>query len=262
MKLTCLLLTILWLQGVAYAATPEYQLSDNIRIQSQALGYTLQYRVLAPVDAGAYQNLPIIFVTDGENYLQQLNFDHVIMSMIRAQKITPVITVFVDSRDPDDLTVNRRHSQFMCNANYARFYQQELLPMIAQQQGRQHTKGQRMIMGFSFGALNAACFGILASDTFGYLAMQSPASDKHVKIVAKVYQESAVSDVKMFMTVGTRNDNTRAGRAFNRQLQKQGYDVEYHEVPYGHNWENWRSTLELILQWFAPLQPQAAEHKT
>ena len=200
-----------------------------------------------------------MFVTDGESYLQRLNFDKVITSLIQQQKISPVIAVFVDSRDPDDQTINRRNSQFMCNADYANFYRQEFVPQLEQQLQLQHSAAQRMIMGLSFGALNAGCFGILLPDIFGHLAMQSPASDKHVNILAKIYQETAVSAVKMFITVGTRNDNTRAGRAFHRQLKQQGYDIAYLEVPYGHVWENWQSTLELVLQWFVPVEPANKE---
>ena len=255
MKLTITVALLVCLHCAVQAAVPDYKLSDNIRIQSQILGYPLHYRLLAPANIESYPNLPLMFVTDGEKYLQQLNFDKEIVSLIQQQKISPLIAVFVDSRDPDDLTINRRHSQFMCNADYANFYRQEFVPQLEQQLQLQHSAAQRMIMGLSFGALNAGCFGILLPDLFGNLAMQSPASDKHVNILAKIYQDSPVSAVKMFITVGTRNDNTRAGRAFHRQLKQQGYDIAYHEVPYGHVWENWQSTLPLVLQWFAPVEP-------
>ncbi|HEY9043129.1 MAG TPA: alpha/beta hydrolase-fold protein [Rheinheimera sp.] len=248
-----LILLLCW-QMPVLAATPMAALSDNQRISSQILGYDLQYRVLAPLFIKSAEAVKIIFITDGQNYLEHAKFDQVIASMITQQHISPVIAVFVDSRDPHDLSVDRRNHQFMCNANYARFYRDELIPELEKRYNLHHSADSRMIMGLSFGALNAGCFGILLPETFGYLAMQSPASDKHVKILAKVYQEAPQSAVKMFMTIGTRNDNTRAGRAFHRQLVKQGYEISYHEVPYGHNWDNWRSTLDLLLRWFSPYQ--------
>ncbi|MBZ9611037.1 alpha/beta hydrolase [Rheinheimera maricola] len=245
------LVLLIWCQTIM--ATPtDYSLSDNLVIYSEKLGYSLQYRVLAPLNSADIQAAQIMFVTDGQNYLQDAKFDQLLVSLMQQNNIAPVIAVFVDSRDPDDLTINRRHSQFMCNADYAGFFQQELIPVIEQRFRLQFSERKSMIMGLSFGALNAGCFGVLLPKSFTHLAMQSPASDKHVKILAKVYQQATVSAVKMFITVGTRNDNTRAGRAFHRQVVKQGYDVSYVEVPYGHVWDNWRSTLEQIMRWFAP----------
>jgi enterochelin esterase-like enzyme len=106
-------------------------------------------------------------------------------------------------------------------------------------------------MGISFGGLNAACFGVLIPDVFGNAAMQSPASDKHLKVVGEVYKDTKYSPVKIFLSVGTRNDNTAAGRKFHRILTKKGYDVTYVEVPFGHSWNNWRPLLDDVLIWFA-----------
>ena len=240
----------LWALSFALQANAR-DLTDNIVINSSHLGYNLQYRVLTPDSYHSNEKYPVIFVTDGQMYLAQGRMDDVVQTLTESGSIRDVIVVFVDSRDPDKLETNRRNQQFMCSAAYAAFFRDELVPAITREYGASQNREDRLIMGMSFGGLNAACFAILIPDVFGNAVMQSPASDKHLKVVGKVYKETKFTPVKMFMSVGTRNDNTSAGRKFHRILTKKGYDVTYVEVPFGHGWDNWRPLLDDVLIWFA-----------
>ena len=242
-----LLLSGLLLASQANAGT----LTDNIVIHSKHLGYKLQYRVLTPETYRSNANYPVIYVTDGQMYLAQGQMHEVVNTLTMSARIHQVIVVFVDSRDPENLEINRRNQQFMCSTDYAAFFRDELVPAITREYGTSQDREERLIMGMSFGGLNAACFAVLIPDVFGNAAMQSPASDKHLKVVGNVYKETNFSPVKMFMSVGTRNDNTSAGRKFHKILTKKGYDVTYVEVPYGHGWDNWRPLLDDVLIWFA-----------
>lgn len=245
------LLALFWACHSQSAEGISYTLSDNIRIESKLLGYALQYRVLAPTNGTKAGYLDVIYINDGQDYLQEGNLDSIIRQLTLQEKIKPVMAVFVDSRDPDNLRDNRRHSQFMCNRKYALFFEHELIPTVEASFEIQGATKKRLIMGLSFGALSAGCFGILLPDTFGYVAMQSPASDKHLEILRKIYLQTPVQPTKYFVTIGTRNDNTRAGRELLRDLRKLGYNVTSYEVAQGHNWRNWRSKLEDIFIWFS-----------
>lgn len=233
-------------------ALAEGSLSADTRIESVQLGYALQYRVYLP-DTPTPENLPTIYITDGQWYIAPGNMVSVLDQEIAAGNIEPVVAVFIDSRNPDDLAENRRNQEFMCNERYAAFVVKELLPEISAIYPVSDDRNERVIAGMSFGGLNAACFGLMAPKWFGGLGMLSPASDKHVKIVDELYQENDVKPVRIFFSAGTRRDNTKAARRFHDTLESKGYDVTYVEVPFGHDWSNWGPLLDdLLVTFFAP----------
>ncbi|MCJ9428081.1 alpha/beta hydrolase [Kordiimonas marina] len=243
--LICLLLLVTtpaaWAGGV---------LSDNIRIDSKILGYALQYRVYRPEGVAAKAPLPTVYVTDGQWYLKDGGFKETLDRMIASHVITPVMAVFVDARNPDKPAENRRNDQFMCNQAYANFFAGELVPTVEAHFAALANRDHRLIMGLSFGGLNAGCFGLMVPSVFGKIAMQSPASDKHVKLLMGLYKNNPVQLVRMFLSVGKKKDNTSAVRRFHKLLVKKGYDVTYKEVPYGHEWANWRPLIDDVLTTF------------
>jgi enterochelin esterase-like enzyme len=225
-------------------------LSADLRIDSSYLGYALQYRVYVPESTGESHDLPTIYVTDGQWYLDQGHMVDVLDEQISQETIEPVVAIFVDSRNPDDLSENRRNKQFMCNRAYLEFYLNELIPTITANYPVSDSRNKRVIAGVSFGGLNAACFGLMASNTFGGMGMHSPASSGHLKLLNKLYKENRPERLAVFFSVGTKNDNTRAARSFHRTLEDKGYDVNYIEVPFGHEWSNWRPLIDDLLLTF------------
>ncbi len=222
-------------------------LTDNIRIDSQQLGYSLQYRVYVPEVVKENSELSSIYLADGQWYLGDGKLDEVLDREIGSGTINPVIAIFVDSRDPDNLSKNRRNNQFICNNNYALFYMKELIPAIEAKFQVKVDREHRAIAGLSFGGINAACFGLMASKGFANIGMHSPANSQHVKMLTKRYKESELLPLKMFMSVGTKRDNTKAVRKFHRTLKEKGYSVNYIEVPFGHEWANWRPLMDDLL---------------
>jgi len=220
--------------------------SDNIRITSEALGYDVQYRVYQPdgFDAGA--DLNVLFVTDGPSYLNRNRLPAVLDKLIQADTIKPVVVVFVDPRDPDKLRINRRNAQFLCNADYLRFFTAELIPEIERSYPVAPNREARGIMGMSFGATNAACFGMGGSDTFSRLGMLSPANHPVTELLP-AYEKSPRLPLKIFLSTGRPNDNTQANRQFHTILKKKGYEMEYVEVRQGHDWKNWQPLLDDLL---------------
>ena len=156
---TVILTGFLLLTFVVYAVADEGALSDNQRIFSTHLGYELQYRIYRPAETSADDILPTLYVTDGQWYLEQGDFKAVLDTAISSGVIEPVLVVFLDSRDPDKLEDNRRHSQFMCNTRFAAFFANELIPEVNKLQPVSLSRDDRVILGVSFGGLNSACFG-------------------------------------------------------------------------------------------------------
>ena len=230
----------------------EGTLTDNVRISSIHLGYDLQYRVYRPAGVSDDDSLPSLFVTDGQWYLEYGHFKSVLDQAIGEGLVRPVLVVFLDSRNPDELEESRRDTEFMCNSEFAAFFSAELVPAIDKEQPVSHKRQDRVILGHSFGGLNSACFGLMLSDLFSGIAMQSPASDKHVDIVRELYEKSPALPLKMYLSAGTKNDNLAAVQKFRRVLEAKGYELVFTTVREGHDWRNWGPLLDDVLVYFFP----------
>jgi enterochelin esterase-like enzyme len=88
----------------------------------------LVYRVYTPEGISDTDKLVTIYITDGQWKLDQAKMKSDLDHEISIGYINPVIAIFVDNRDPDNLSKNRRNQQFMCNKDYAIFYMDELVP--------------------------------------------------------------------------------------------------------------------------------------
>jgi enterochelin esterase-like enzyme len=232
------------------AAASEGTLGASKRISSIHLGYDLQYRIYRPSDISADDQLPSLYVTDGQMYLEQGDFKAVLDRAIGTDIIEPVLVVFLDSRDPDRLEENRRTTQFMCSTDFATFFAAELVPTISREQPVSLSRDDRVILGLSFGALNSACFGLMLPNLFAGVAMQSPASGDHLDIVRESYEKMEALPLKMFLSVGTKNDNLGAVKRFRRVLESKGYDLTFTTVRKGHDWQNWGPLLDNVLVTF------------
>jgi len=235
---------------IANATSDESALSDNQRIFSTHLGYELQYRIYRPAGTTLEDELPTLYVTDGQGYLERGNFKAVLDTAISGGVIEPVLVVFLDSRNPDNLEENRRNSQFMCNTKFAAFFASELIPAISREHPVSLSRENRVILGVSFGGLNSACFGLMLSQLFSGIAMQSPASGDHLEVVSDLYKQRETLPLKMFLSVGSRNDNTGAAKRFKKTLERKGYDLTFIKVTGEHNWQNWTPLLDDVLVTF------------
>lgn len=234
---------------LAGTAVSAGALSPNVRISSENLGYDLQYRVYTPDNVEAAENLPVLFITDGPAYIQQGHVPKVLDRLIHSAKMDPVIAVFIDPRDPDDLRVNRRNQEFFCNVNYLSFFVSELIPAIEHAYPVQKTRDARTILGVSFGGLNAACFGYLGYEFFSGIAMHSPAIHP-VENLLPAYERAPKLPLRIFLSTGYPNDNTSENRRFRKLLQEKGYDMKFVQIDAGHDWGNWKRLIDDVLLYF------------
>jgi len=103
-------------------------------------------------------------------------------------------------------------------------------------------------MGLSFGATNAACFGLFGSDQFSGVAMQSPANHPLPELLP-AFEKAPLLPLRIFLSTGKPDDNTMANRKFHRILEEKGYEMKYVEVRQGHDWKNWRPLLDDALRY-------------
>lgn len=233
----------------AAAAHADGVLGPDTRISSEVLGYDLQYRVYAPESVADFGELPVLYVTDGPGYISEGRMPRVLNQLIGEDSIEPLVVVFVDARDPDDLSSNRRNSQFLCNRDYLSFYESELIPQIERDYPVGAAREHRGILGLSFGGTNAACFGLMGHETFSLIGMHSPANHP-IKGMLPAYEDMPLLPLRMFLSTGKPDDNTRANRKFRGVLERKGYDLKYIERSAGHNWDNWRPLIDDVLLYF------------
>jgi enterochelin esterase-like enzyme len=82
MRVIAVLLLII--SGSAYAGGT---LTPFIRISSVAMEYDIQYRVYVPEGVEAGDQLPVMFVTDGHDYIRNGRTPRVLDRLIRTRKI-------------------------------------------------------------------------------------------------------------------------------------------------------------------------------
>src|SRR3990172_279150 len=91
-------------ETVRNPAAAQGTLTNDITVNSSNLGYTVNYRVYTPAGYSANQlrNLPVVYVTDGHEYLaDHLGSMPIVMdTLIAAGELRPTIAVFIDPREP------------------------------------------------------------------------------------------------------------------------------------------------------------------
>lgn len=227
-------------------------LSEHIFIDSKNLDYQVQFRVYTPSGYDDLSELPVLYITDGQEYSnEKLGAVPIVMdNLIHSEQITPVIAVFVEPLNPDNLNENRRMDEMGMNENFLSFFVDELIPYIESNYSVSDSKDQRAILGTSLGGLNATYFGFSRPDVFGKIAIQSPAYWYREQIFQLVENYSNDAPT-LFMSVGTIGDGTEDARKMKAIFDEKGLVVNYIEVNEGHSWGAWRSQIDdLLIQFF------------
>ena len=161
----------------------------------------------------------------------------------------PVIAVFIDPRNPDNLSENRRADEYRSNINYANFVADELATLVENQYEASTSADNRAILGASYGGWNSSYFGLARSDKFHLIGIHSPSTSSQI---VEGYQNSDLLPLKIFMSTGVINDTEFQARALKTVLESKGYPLIYEEVNQGHSWGNWRGLLKEPLVYFFP----------
>ncbi|PZR32903.1 MAG: hypothetical protein DI538_18860 [Azospira oryzae] len=227
---------------------PHGKVQSDLLVSSKVLGYQINYSVYLPAVTGSRASLPVIYVTDGYEYLHPKmgNMAMVLDNLIAAKKIKPVMAVFIDHREPVDRTNNKRMEELAMNTKYLKFVTDELIPKIESAYPAEKNAAGRAILGTSMGGLNAAYFVFTKPDVFAMAGMQSPAFYTRPQIYS-LCNNHAYTKVKISMTSGLINDTSESGQKMRDILEKNACEYHYREVNEGHSWGNWRNLIDDIL---------------
>lgn len=229
-------------------STASGKITDDILLYSNTLGYQVMYKIYTPAGYEALSNLPVMYVTDGYEYLHPKmgNMAIVLDNLIAAKKIKPIVAIFVDHREPVNRSNNRRMKEMSLNADYLKFFTDELIPSVEQNLKVSKIPGERGIMGTSLGGLNAAYFAFTRPDVFGLSGIQSPSFYTQPKIY-QICDTPESPKIRVSMTSGIINDASSGTRKMKSILENNACVYFYKEVNEGHSWGNFRNLIDNIL---------------
>lgn len=222
-------------------------------MNSKMLGYQVTYSVYLPNGYDALKTYPVIYVTDGYEYMHERlgNMVTILDNLIHLRKIEPVIAIFLDHREPVNRSNNRRMNELALNQKYLAFMTEEFLPFVEKGYGISKEPSKRAVIGSSMGGLSAAFFAFSKPDVFGLAGIQSPSFWFRPEIY-KVCDNPENPPVKTFMTTGKIYDAEEGALKMKGILDKNTCKYQYMEVNQSHSWGNWRDTIDDILVYFFP----------
>lgn len=241
-------------ETVRYPGTPQGSLTGNLVIASAALGYSVRYRVYAPAGYEGLADLPVLYVTDGHEYLDDaLGAVRIVMdNLVERGFITPALVVFIDPRSPTT-GANQRQAQYVQNPKFAEFVARELVPTIDAAWRTRPDRDHRTILGTSLGGVFSLYLGLLYPDTFARLAMQSPAfwvseSAQYWSgpSLFEMVATTAVVPKMAYLSTGTIGDVAPEVRRMREAMSARGWTFWHSEVPEGHSWGNWRALVDVV----------------
>jgi enterochelin esterase-like enzyme len=223
-------------------------LKTDILFSSKILSYQITYNVYLPAGYEKLGKLPVIYVTDGYEYMHPKmgNMITLLDNLIAEKKIKPIAAVFVDHREPLNRSNNRRMMELAMSSAYLDFFTKELLPEIEKDYPVATEAKLRGIMGTSMGGLTATYFAFTKPDVFGLAGIQSPAFSTRPKIY-QLCSNSTDPSIKISMTSGLINDTSKESRKMKDALEANSCVYRYHEVNEGHSWGNWRNLIDDVL---------------
>ncbi len=229
-------------------------LSENKLISSTYTESDHQYQVYTPYNHDKLKNLPVIYVTDGQDYSHNGmgNMKTILDNLIADAAIEPVIAVFVDPREPAGNLENRRGVYLPINENYLKFFTEELIPEIETEYKVRAEAESRGILGTSLGGINSTYFCFERPDVFGDCAIQSPAFWFRPDIYDLVEQsEASPNQLQIFMSTGTINDGEEMTLKMKELMESKGFEVNLLTVNQGHSWGAWTDQLDdMLIQFY------------
>jgi enterochelin esterase-like enzyme len=244
-------LTAAHVEGAAHG-----RLEKDLLLHSKSLNYQMTYSVYTPPGYSINAKYPIIYVMDGYEYMHERlgNMITILDNLIYLKRITPVVAVFIDHREPINRSNNRRMQELALNEKYFAFLTDELIPKIEKKYHVMGDASHRAILGTSLGGLSAAYFSFTKPEIFGLAGIQSPAFYIRPDIY-KICDNPDKSPVKTFMSTGVIYDAPPESIIkMKTLLDRNTCTYQIKEVNQGHSWGNFRDLIDDLLIYFFPVE--------
>lgn len=225
---------------------------DTLRLKSAKLGHAVPVYVYTPPGRPRGGRRPVLYVTDGGDYLTLGRLDVILDNLLAARKITPLVAVFIDPRSttPAGEAKDYRMTEYAANDAFLQFLESELAPLVEKRFGASDLAEQRVILGASLGGI-IATYAVLQRPNFiTNCAAQSPAYYYRDSTLIKLAQSRSAEGRYVYMSTGTIHDTEAEATIVAEALRAHGAQVTFERFHEGHNWTNWRARLPKILETF------------
>ncbi|MGQ9799813.1 MAG: alpha/beta hydrolase-fold protein, partial [Ignavibacterium sp.] len=228
----------------------------NKTIYSVNVGAYFQLKIYLPpdYDSTSSKRYPTVYFQDGFEYITLGSAVNVLDNLIDSNKINPVIAVFVRPNNRNDEYAGSKRVQ------YRLFFVNELVPFIDSTFKTIASSDKRLVLGDSFGGNISALISYNHPEVFGYCGLHSGAFWPNNYEAYNLIVNGPVKNIKWCSIWGTYEgslpDNMRNFRDF---LLQNNYQLSWEERHEGHSWGQWRATIDNILIFFSPFEPNSSE---
>jgi len=259
------------LNGNSEIAMPDYVPPPEIEYQSgilhgtykdslfhsTVLGNSRRVRVYLPpsYSTAVKDSFPIILFHDGFDYYSCSSTNNILDNLISTNRIQSVIAIFVPPMDRDNEYAFDKTSQFET------FIVNELMPVIDSKYRTKHDPDSRAMAGYSLGGVISTQICSNNPDKFGLCAAFSPAYYPKGNEVERNFENGPKKNLKFYIDWGLYEPYFRPDAIIMKDnLVAQGYNPVWHQWNEGHTCGNWRSHLDLALEYFFPVEPMGVEN--
>jgi enterochelin esterase family protein len=226
---------------------------QRFTMRSAALEELRRVAVYLPPLAGARQAVPVLYVHDGEDYIQIAELHRMVDTMIVKGLLPPLAVAFLDPVD--------RYREYDANPRYERFVVEEDVPRVeGMLAGAGMACARRGTLGASLGGFIGLKLALDHPGLFDAWVGQSSALalGGRQRLVERVEREGA-GRLSCEMLIGTYDDpafleaNRRLAKALERgRPAASGAGApshrRYREFHEGHSWGLWRARLPEMLR--------------
>lgn len=184
----------------------------------------------------------IVYVTDGKKFVDNGGLSK-IKELTQKKKISRAHYVLVS-------TINKKTGQdfrnryFFNNPDYLKFFEREMVPKVERDIGKTFGPHNRILLGISFGGLNAAYFSS-RTKLFKKYALLSPITYPKREALMKELAFSEEKDLRIYMSTGTLDAETYV-KELHKLYKSKKYRLKCIQTGGGHDFKNWNGQLEDI----------------
>ncbi len=229
----------------------EHGTSQTFSIHSDIMNNTRTVTVYLPAGYDTTQSYRALYTHDGPDYRSLCRVHQIADYLIGHGQVQPFIVITVPWANPPG-----REGEYHMNANFARFFVEELIPYVDAHFATLAAREGRAIVGESSAGLGAVYLAWEKSEYFRWSIGQSGYYSYSGDALMDSIAAAPTYDLHFYLEVGTYE--TALGGGINMVtaqerladvLEAKGYDFVERYVPDGHSWGNWQRTLPDAIRW-------------
>jgi len=215
---------------------------EALALESRRPGHARRASVyLPPGYAAGDRRLPVLYLHDGQDWLDYAKLDVILDNLIARDAIPPVIAVLVPPVD--------RRAEYSMTPEFEAFFVEEVVPAVDARYRTRRSPESRTVGGISAGGVAALSLALRHPEVFGKCIAQSTASWGKLEALRDLVRSSPGRPSAVYLDVGrfegefAGSDLVRFSRGLRDDLAARGVEVRYQEVNEGHSWGNWRARM-------------------